>query len=86
MPARGRPVGAAPKQWQEAIRKAVCKRDKDGKKLDKLAERLVAQAFDGQGWAFAEIGNRLDGKAVQPTENEHTFTGPLVVHWGKAPE
>jgi hypothetical protein len=41
--------------------------DKDGKKaLYRLADKLVACALeDGQGWAFAQIADRLEGKAAQ---------------------
>lgn len=34
-------------------------------KIERLADQLVDFALDGQGWAFKEIGERLDGKAPQ---------------------
>lgn len=67
----GRPKGTLnDKPWKDAIRKAVAARSLDGgKKLNKLAESLVAQGLEGNISALTEIGNRLDGKASQPIEH-----------------
>ena len=42
------------------------------KKVNKLAEKLVRCALDGEGWAFNMIADRLEGKAVQPVEYSGT--------------
>jgi hypothetical protein len=39
------------------------------KKVNKLAEKLVECALDGEGWAFNMVADRLEGKAVQPVEH-----------------
>jgi hypothetical protein len=66
----GRPKGSLnDKPWKDAIRKAVARRVEDGgRTLDKLAEKLVACAEAGEGWAFTEMGNRLDGKPHQSSD------------------
>jgi len=38
------------------------------RKLERLADKLIDFAMDGQGWAFKEIGERLDGKAPQAVD------------------
>jgi hypothetical protein len=45
--------------------------DKDKrKKINRLAEKLVECALvDKQGWAFAQIVDRLEGKPLQPVEH-----------------
>jgi hypothetical protein len=39
------------------------------RKIDALAEKLVSCALAGEGWAFQQIADRLEGKAVQPLEH-----------------
>jgi hypothetical protein len=45
--------------------------DKDKrKKINRLAEKLVSCAIDdGQGWAFQQIADRLEGKAAQQIDH-----------------
>lgn len=58
--------------WHDAIRKEVLRIIRTSetgevyRKLDKLAEVVVSRALDGDMDAVKEIGNRLDGKPVQP--------------------
>lgn len=68
------PKGAkSDKLWRAAIMRAVCRletdeRPKDAKpeqRLERLADALVAQGLDGEVPALKEIGDRLDGRAVQ---------------------
>lgn len=63
----GRPRGPwAEKAWRDAIRMAVLRKAEDGgKKLDKLADALVASGLSGDVSALREIGDRLDGKVPQ---------------------
>ena len=39
------------------------------KKVNKLAEKLVECALDGEGWAFQQIADRLEGKAAQQIDH-----------------
>ena len=51
------------KIWHEAIRRVVTQ--ENGKLLRATAERLVTEAANGDVAALRELGDRLDGKAVQ---------------------
>jgi len=67
------------KSWAEAIRRAVLKRDAEGKrKLYKLAEKLVEEGLDGDLIAIKEIGDRLDGKPAQVVQRTDNRTITLV--------
>lgn len=62
----GNPGGrVADKPWREAINLAL--KDKDPKRLRKIAETLVTLATGGDLAAIKEIGDRLDGKPAQQT-------------------
>lgn len=71
------------KIWADAVRRAVHRRleNEEGKpqKIERLADKLVEFALDGEGWAMKEIGERLDGKAPQAIET----TGNLTVSIAK---
>ncbi len=60
------------KVWADAVRRAVSRRleDVEGKpqKIERLADRLVELATDGDVTALKEIGDRLDGKPTQAKE------------------
>jgi len=58
------------KLWRAAIRRALENRSKAAGKeaLDELAEKFLSHCDEGQGWAFREFGDRMDGKATQPIE------------------
>ena len=43
----------------------------------RLAEKLVDSALAGEGWAFQQIGDRLDGKPAQ--DNSHEVKGEIKV-------
>lgn len=60
---RGRPKMDKP--WREAIMLALKRGDGT---INRIADRLVQMALDGDMMAIREIADRLDGKAVQPTE------------------
>ncbi len=61
--------GAKPdKLWRDALMVAVHRAAETGKptkKLAKLAEKCVEMALGGDMAAIKEIGDRLDGRAVQ---------------------
>jgi len=40
----------------------------DPKKLEKIVDKLLDQAQEGEPWAVREVVDRLDGKAVQINE------------------
>lgn len=71
----GAPVGnknaSKAKTWADAIRRALAQTDprKQRKKLDMVAEALVASALDGDVAAMKEIGDRLDGKPAATLAN-----------------
>jgi hypothetical protein len=72
----GAPVGnqnaAKGKKWQAALNRALeTRRRVEGREmLDVLANVLIDQALAGEQWAFAQIGDRLDGKPVQAIESK----------------
>jgi hypothetical protein len=69
----GNPGGKSKhKIYSDALRLEVNRIDPNNpnrRKIDALAEKLVSCALAGEGWAFKEIGDRLEGKAVQPLEH-----------------
>ena len=69
----GNPGGKAKhKIYSDALRLEVNRIDPDNpdrRKINALAEKLVSCALAGESWAFKEIGDRLEGKPVQPIEH-----------------
>jgi hypothetical protein len=55
----------ADKLWREALRRAVMKRVKGEKNLDRLALVVVNKGLDGDMQAAREVGDRLDGRPAQ---------------------
>ena len=55
------------REWANAIRRAVARREKDGKpgSLNDLADVLIDKAMEGDGAAIKEFGDRHDGKPAQ---------------------
>lgn len=58
---KGNSNAARGKEWRDAVRKALVQ----GKKLDKLAQKLIELAEEGDLQALKEIGDRMDGKPTQ---------------------
>jgi hypothetical protein len=55
--------------WEHAIKRALARAEGTvDQGLDKVADKLVAAAIEGDPVARTEIGNRLDGK---PSEHVH---------------
>lgn len=52
------------KPWSDSIRKRITQR----KELDKLADKVIDMALEGDLSAMKEIGDRLEGKS---TEHKH---------------
>lgn len=69
------PNGRPPSEkcFADAVRRAVRQPGKDGEpKLKHLADKLVSYALAGEGWAFAQIADRLDGKPHQTSDVQVT--------------
>lgn len=68
----GNKNAAKGREWLEAIRLALRTYESDsikrGMALRRIAETVVEKAIAGDKDAWAEIGNRLDGKPVQGIE------------------
>ena len=66
MPARG---PKSDKIWSNAVHRAVKRRleNEEGKpqKIERLADKLVELALEGDIPAIKEVGDRLDGKPAQ---------------------
>ena len=63
---KGNKNAAKAKIWSDALRKQLVQ----GKDLPKIAKALIAKACDGDIQAIKEIGDRLDGKAIQSIEGQ----------------
>lgn len=81
---RGAPIGntnaAKAKTWSAAINRALDSRTRlEGKEaLDALAEKLLVLCDEGDLGALKELGDRLDGKAVQATTLANEDGSPLL--------
>lgn len=61
--------------WAEAVHRALLA--EDGKKLRQIADKLIDKALEGDVSALKEIGDRVDGKAIQAVTGADG--GPIVV-------
>lgn len=66
--------------WRDALMRALKRRatDDDPQLLERVADAVVAAAIDGDMQAAKEIGDRLDGKAVQAVESTTEVTHYVV--------
>lgn len=65
----GNQYAAKVKRWQKAIERALARYANENVDagLDQAADVLVKAAIEEkQQWALKEIGDRIEGKAVQP--------------------
>jgi hypothetical protein len=66
---KGNKFAAKKGLWENAIKRALARASGTvDAGLDKLADKVVSAAANGDQWALAEVANRLDGK---PTEHIH---------------
>ena len=81
---KGNKNGAHDKPWASALRRALLA--DDGKQLRAIADRVVVKAVEGDMQAVKEIGERMDGKAIQPiaADVDMTLTVEIVKFAGKA--
>lgn len=61
--------------WGDTIRRVLVQGD--GKKMRAIAEKLVEMAMAGDMAAIRELGDRIDGKAIQAIEG--TGEGGAIV-------
>ena len=70
MTQRGAPLGndnaTKSRPWRAALDRAIAQ--DDGRRLRLAAEKLLDEAAKGEAWAVKELGDRIDGKSVQPIE------------------
>ena len=64
--------------WAETIRRIAVQTE--GARLRRIAEKLYDKAEEGDIQAIKEIGDRLDGKAVQSTELSGPDGGDIPTH------
>lgn len=69
------------KRWQAAINRALEKRSKgDGvAALEELAEKLLLKCDEADMSALKELGDRIDGKAMQGVELTGAEGGPVRI-------
>ena len=74
MPRGGQPGNqnaAKAKHWRQAIDRVCAQKGGTVEQgLDQIAEKLYQAAMAGESWAILEIGNRKDGKPVQPVAGD----------------
>lgn len=78
--AGGAPIGnqnaAKGKMFEGALKRALARNDGS---LNRIADKLVTEAENGEQWAVQMIADRLDGKAKQQIEAAGEGGGPLLV-------
>jgi hypothetical protein len=61
--------------WEQAIKRALSRAEGTvDKGLDRVADKLVAAAIEGDPMARMEIGNRMDGKASEHVHIEQDLS------------
>lgn len=79
--AEGNTYATTGKRWRDAINRALAKRARSDAQaaLDALAEKLLALCDNGELGALKELGDRVDGKAVQGLEHSGPDGGAIKV-------
>jgi hypothetical protein len=84
----GNPAGRASEAlFTNAIRKAALTVDKAAKrrKLELIAEKLVAKAIEGDNWCIGQVGDRLDGKPKEKQEHADLVDHAIRIIWPGMP-
>jgi hypothetical protein len=84
----GNPLGRASEAlFTNAIRKAALTVDKTTKrrKLELIAEKLVAKAVEGDNWCIGQVGDRLDGKPKERQEHAGLMDHAIRIIWEGMP-
>jgi len=63
--------------WAETIRRAVVQ--DDAQRLRQIAEALLVKASEGDMAAIKELGDRLDGKALQENKLTGDSDEPVII-------
>jgi hypothetical protein len=63
--------------WAETIRRAVIQ--DDAQRLRQIAEALLIKASEGDMTAIKELGDRLDGKALQENKLTGDSDEPVII-------
>jgi hypothetical protein len=73
--------------FTNAIRKAALTVDKAAKrrKLDLIAEKLVAKAIAGDNWCIDQVGDRLEGKPKERQEHAGLMDHAIRIIWPGMP-
>lgn len=76
----GNPAGRKPRPFEEALRRALLRKDPKTKAiaLDNLAKALIAKALEGDVPAIKEIADRSDGKVPQAMEHSGDDEHPIA--------
>ena len=70
----GNTNGSGRHEWSDAVRKELI----SNKGLEKAAKKLVALACEGDVRALKEVGDRMDGKAIQAIEGHLDTTINII--------
>ena len=69
--------GAKAREWTDALKWALQNYEgtgiAKGQALRQIARKVIEEGLQGNPQAIAEIGNRLEGKAVQPVDVDATI-------------
>jgi hypothetical protein len=78
----GAPVGNQNAAKSKRLFTAALKRlfAQDPTRADRLAEKLISLAEQGEAWAFKELFDRVDGKAPQPLTGGDDDDNPIKTH------
>ncbi len=77
----GAPVGNQNGAKSKRLFTAALKRllAQDPARAEKLAEKLISLAEQGESWAFKELFDRVDGKAPQPLTGGDEDDNPITI-------
>lgn len=77
----GNDNGSKGRPWSEAIHRACLIVDpkKKRRKMDLLADKLIAAAMEGDVSALKELGDRIEGKCKQQIELSGDVDNPVRV-------
>jgi hypothetical protein len=74
----GKPNRYINARWRDALNRSVAA--DDGKKLRKIADKLVKMATEGDISAIKELGDRIDGKSITQIEAQVESTITISTH------
>jgi len=82
----GAPIGSnnatKNKPWADAIKRAIARRaEGEFAGINKLADKLLDKAEEGDMAALKELGDRLDGKPAQTIAGDPDAPQHMVIGW-----